>query len=142
MPAGRRAIVTILAALLAPAASAAPADFRCFRSAGAGRPILLQFDFPQGKRAVGHVSYQRGSGKIPVRLVSTQSEETAPGRPRAFTTTWKEVVQTGPQGSYTLVTQGARVYGFTFVRGKDRRRVEFEEDLDAAGERGCVWQND
>lgn len=90
---------------------------------------------------MGHVTYQHGSGRIAVRLVARHAVEMAEDRPLEFTTTWKETGQTGTPGTYTVVTQGARIYGFTFVRGRDGRQFEFEEDLAATGERRCEWRD-
>lgn len=86
---------------------------------------------------MGYVRYENGSAHIPVKLIKTESEETAPGRPMTFTTTWKELTPGG--GTYTVVSQGANVYGFTFVRAKDRKTFEFEQDLEAHEENGCRW---
>lgn len=133
--------IAVLAIAASGGAWAAPEDFRCFRTKNTSPPIFLQFEFPRHKDAVGYVSYRRGSGRIPVRLVATETMETSPDRPLEFTTTWKETGQGGAPGTYTMVTQGARVYGFTFVRGKDKREFEFEEDLAAADGPRCAWRD-
>jgi hypothetical protein len=42
-------------------------------------------------------------------------------------------------GTYTVVSQGANVYGFTYIRAKDGKAYQFEQDLEAWEEGGCRW---
>lgn len=132
----------LLAAIFACAvdARADNPEFRCFTSDAANPPIQLQFDPPVGRARIGHITYRNGSGSIPVKLVKTASEETAPGRPDNITTTWRETTPGG--GTYTMVSQGARFYGFTYVRARDKKTFEFSEDLAAMGDDRCTWAHD
>ncbi|MCD2517865.1 hypothetical protein LQ564_16250 [Massilia sp. G4R7] len=130
------AIALSLGSLLC-AAQAAAGDFRCFHSLGPGRQLRLEFGIAQEGAETAYVRYEHGSADIPLRLVKRDAVEMAPGRPMEFTTTWKEDLPGG--GSYTVISQGARVYGFTYIRSKDRKALAFEEDLDAWEESGCRW---
>ena len=123
-------------ASLSGTAFAGPSEFG---SLDAKKPVLLEFEFPEEQQSVGYVLYQHGSKKIPVQLITTSWMETSPGRPFEFTTKWKETGPSRARGTYILITQGAHAYGFTFTRAKDNKSVEFEEDLDASGERSCQW---
>ncbi len=116
-------------------ALAGTADFRCLKTADARRPLRLEFRFPADGKKAGAVRYEHGSAAIPVLLVRQDDVEMDPGRPYEFTTVWREQPA---GGSYTLVTQGARVYDAVYVRA-DGRKFTFVEDPDASGERGCVW---
>jgi len=134
----KRLAVLLAGSLLSTTALADAGDVGCFRSSGLKKPIRLQFGFPPENSDKGYVRYENGSANIPVKLIKTESVEMAPGRPFEFTTTWKEATPGG--GTYTVVSQGAKVYGFTFVRAKDGKRFEFEQDLEALEENGCRWK--
>jgi len=127
--------VLLLGSLLCTAAQAA--DIRCFHSPGPGKPLRLEFGFPPEGSKAAYVRYEHGSANIPLKLVKSESVEMAPGRPYEFTTTWKEDLPGG--GTYRVVSQGARVYGFTYVRAKDRKAFDFMEDEEAWEEGGCRW---
>lgn len=132
-------IAMLLASALCGAALADNGEVRCLVSSDARTPVRLQFELPEGKRRTASVAYQRGSGKIMLRHVETSSVETAPGRPFEFTTTWAEGPRGAPGGTYTVVTQGARIYGFTYVRARDGKRFVFDEDPAALTGPGCSW---
>ncbi|WP_296953058.1 hypothetical protein [uncultured Massilia sp.] len=129
------ACVLVLAAVCCGAAQAGTDDFRCLKTTDARRPLRLEFRFPADEGKAGQVRYEHGSVAIPVRLVSREKAEMDPGRPYEFTTVWREQPA---GGTYTLVTQGARVYGARYVRA-DGRTFAFTEDLDAVGDDGCTW---
>ena len=119
-------------------AHAETVDFRCLASSGAGKPIQLQFDFPANDKAAGFVTYRHGNGRIPVHVVARkEARNEEAGRPSEFTTTWKEAGAGG--GVYTVVSQGARIYGFTYRRAQDGKTFAFDEDLDATGDDACAW---
>ena len=134
----KRVIALLAGSLLCATALADSAEIRCFRSYGLKKPLRLQFSFPPEGARNGHVRYENGSANIPVKLIKTESEETLHGRPMEFTTTWKELTPDG--GTYTVVSQGANVYGFRFIRAKDRKTFTFEEDQEASEENGCRWK--
>jgi len=123
--------------MLCAGAKADSAHIGCFQSAGPGKPLRLEFGFPPEGSKKAYVRYENGSANIPLKLVKSDAVEMAPGRPFEFTTTWKEDLPGG--GTYTVVSQGARVYGFTYTRAKDRKAFEFNEDLEAWEESGCRW---
>ena len=134
-----RAAVLLLGGVLCAAAQADTGDIRCFRSAGPGKPLRLEFGFPPEGSKTAYVRYENGSANIALKLVKSDAVEMEPGRPMEFTTTWKEDLPGG--GAYTVVSQGARVYGFTYIRAKDRKAFAFDEDLESWEEGGCRWKN-
>lgn len=141
--AGSCAVIALGFALgLAPSASvhAASADFRCLKSGDAKKPIQLQFDFPATKQAMGWITYRKGSGRIAVRRIRAEQTDSPPDRPAEFTTTWKEVGAAGAGGTYTMVSQGARIYGFSYRGAHGGKPVEFEEDLGSTGDAACSWK--
>lgn len=134
----KHAATLLLAGLPCAMALAETGDIRCFHSPGAGRPLRLEFGFPPEGAKTAYVRYENGSADILLKLVKSEAAETMPGRPMEFTTTWKEDLPGG--GTYTVVSQGARVYGFSYMRAKDRKNFAFEEDLEAWTESGCRWK--
>jgi hypothetical protein len=132
----RHAAALVLGSLLNTAVQAG--DIRCFRSTDAARPLKLEFGFPPAGSKDAYVRYEHGSANIRLKLLKSDSAETAPGRPMESTTTWKEDLPGG--GTYKVVSQGARIYEFTYVRAKDHKAFAFEEDLEAWEQSGCRWR--
>jgi len=134
-------LLWIMLGLLACSAVAADEnDFRCLKSVGLKNPLRLQFTFPAGTADSGFVTYQSGSGRIPVRRIEEKELRRVPGgRPSAFQTRWEEVTPDGSGGTYVVVTQGALLEEFRYIRKKDGRIFKFEEDLDASTDKGCEW---
>ena len=121
-------------------AAAAENDFRCLVSIGLKKPLRLQFVFPADDRSTGRVVYQAGSGPIPIKKIETKTVRDVPGgRPSVFATEWEEVTKDGTGGKYIVTIQGARIYEFKYVRKQDGRVFNFEEDLDATGDKECEW---
>lgn len=115
-------------------------DFRCFKSIGLKNPVRLQFTFRADKDDLGYVTYQRGSGRMQVKKISEKELRRMPGgRPGEFEMTWEEITPNGPGGRYVMVSQGARIYDFRYIRKNDGKALKFEEDLDAFSEKGCDW---
>lgn len=137
MPPTTRAAFLLTAGLLCTTAQADTGDIRCFQSPGVGKPLRLAFGFPPEGSKTAYVRYENGSANIPLKLIKSDAVETAPGRPMEITTTWKEMMPGG--GTYTVVSQGANVYGFTYIRAKDGKAYQFEQDLEAWEEGGCRW---
>lgn len=138
--AANRVFCIALGLLACNMAAAEEGDFRCLKSAGASDPMRLQFTFPTGSSDTGYVAYQKGSGRIQVK----QKEEkemgkAAGGRPSATQSRWEEVTPDGTGGTYVLTTRGALVEDFRYIRKKDGRTFKFEDDPDAAGDKGCRW---
>lgn len=115
-------------------------DFRCLTSVGLKNPARLQFTFRADKDDLGYVTYQQGSGRIQVRKTKEKEVRRVPGgRPSEFEMTWEEITPDRSGGSYIMVSQGARLYDFRYIRKKDGKVLKFEEDLDAFSEKGCNW---
>ena len=115
-------------------------DFRCLTSVGLQKPVRLQFTFQTGKDDQDFVTYQRGSGRIKLQKIQERELRKGPdGRPGTFEMSWKEILPDGSGGRYVMVTQGARIYDFKYIR-KDGKVLTFTEDSDASTEQGCVWK--
>jgi hypothetical protein len=115
-------------------------DFRCLKSIGLKNPLRLQFVFQANNRNEGYVLYQNGSGPIPVKLVSEKTIREVPdGRPWEFRTEWEEGGGNGSGGKYIIISQGAVISEFKYVRKKDGRIFSFEEDREASAGNGCEW---
>lgn len=138
------AVVAVLAATVffldAACAISADNDFRCFKSVGLKNPLKLQFDFPSGNHDLGYVTYQNGSGRIPVKNINVKETREVPGgRPSEFKTEWQEVRPDNSGGKYIVISQGARVYEFKYIRKKDGKVFRFEEDIESSDKDGCDW---
>jgi hypothetical protein len=115
-------------------------DFRCFKSIGLKSPLRLQFVIQADKDKLGYVSYQNGSGAIPVKLLKEKELKKVPGGgPSEFESQWQETTHDGTGGEYVVVSQGALISEFRYIRKKDGKVFQFEEDLDAVTEKGCDW---
>lgn len=125
--------------LLCSGALAGENDFRCFKSVGLKHPLKLQFDFPSENQDLGYVTYQNGSGKIPIKNINVKEIRAVPGRSSEFKAEWQEVTPDNSGGKYIVVSQGARVYEFQYIRKKGRTIFKFEEDLESSDEEGCKW---
>ena len=134
-------VFLVFIVLLCGSALANENDFRCFKSVGLKNPLRLQFDFPASGQGPGYVTYQNGKGKIPVKNVNVKESTGAPGgRPSEFKAEWVEVTPDNSGGKYIVVSQGARVYEFKYIRKKDGKIFKFEEDLESSGEKACAWK--
>jgi hypothetical protein len=116
-------------------------DYRCMKSVGLKNPIKLRFAFPPDNTGIGNVTYQRGSGSIKVKMLKQKESNRGKGRPSEFESHWSEINSDGSGGTYIMVTQGARIYDFKYVRKKDGKIFNFEEDLDAFTDNGCEWSD-
>ncbi len=131
----------LFASLLCGNAWAGEDDFRCLVSVGMKNPIRLQFVFPGDNSDIGHVTYQNGSGALPVKRISERTVEEVPGgRPWLFESVWEENAKDGGGGKYVIQTQGARIEEFKYIRKKDGRVFKFEEDPYSTGEEKCEWK--
>ena len=115
-------------------------DFRCLKSVDQKTPLRVQFVFRTEKPDAGYVIYQNGSGPIPIKKVKAKELRREPGgRPSEFEQRWEEITSGGTGGTYVVVSQGARIYDFRYIRKRDGKIFKFEEDPNASSERGCEW---
>jgi hypothetical protein len=114
-------------------------DFRCFKSIDLKSPLRLQFVFQTDKADFGYVSYQNDSGAIPVKRLKEKELKRAPGGSSEFEFQWQETTADGTGGMYVVVSQGALISKFRYIRKKDGKIFQFEEDIDASTEKGCDW---
>lgn len=132
----------LIVVFLCKPAAAEENDFRCLKSVGPKNSARLQFTFRADKDDLGYVSYQRGTGRIQVNKINEKELKRIPGgRPSEFETTWEEITPDGSGGRYVMVSQGARLYNFRYIRKKDGKVLKFEEDLEAFTDKGCDWKS-
>jgi hypothetical protein len=130
----------LIAILVCTSAAADVNDFRCLKSIGVKTPLRLQFVFQTDKPDVGYVIYQNGSGPISVKKRKEREVRGVPGgRPSVTEAQWEEITSDGIGGKYIIVSQGARIYEFRYIRKKDGKLFKFEEDIEASTEEGCEW---
>lgn len=127
--------------LLCNGAVANESDFKCMKSVGLKNPIRLQFTFPAENQDIGYVMYQKGSEPIPVKRIKEETIREVPGgRPWVFQSVWEEITDSGIGGKYVIVSQGAIIYEFKYMR-KDGKVFKFEDAFEASTENGCRWDN-
>ena len=98
-------------------------DFRCVKSIGLKSPLRLQFVIQADKDKLGYVSYQNGSGAIPVKLLKEKELKKVPGgRPSEFESQWQETTHDGTGGEYVVVSQGALISEFRYNQKKKTGR--------------------
>jgi hypothetical protein len=133
-------LLLLFVVLLCKPATADDTDFRCLKSVGLKKSVRLQFTFRADKDNLGYVNYQHGTGRIQVRKTGEREVQRGLGdRPGEFETTWEEVTIGASSGNYIMVSQGARLYNFRYIRKKDGKQLKFEEDLEAFTDKGCEW---
>ena len=134
-------LIGILIGILACTSVAADAnDLRCLKAIGVKTPLRLQFVFQADKPGLGYVIYQNGSGPIAVKELKEREVRQGPGgRPSVFEAQWEEITSDGSGGKYVIVSQGARISEFRYIRKKDGKIFRFEEDVEAWTEKGCKW---
>jgi hypothetical protein len=115
-------------------------DCRCFKSIGVKVPLRLQFVFQTDKPDIGYVIYQNGSKPIAVKMLKEREMRRVPGGgPSVIEAQWEEITSDGTGGKYIVVSQGARINEFRYIRKKDGKLFKFEEDMEALAEKGCEW---
>lgn len=130
------AVTAVLVLLLASGPAKAAPDHRCL-SGGRDNTIHLEWRWLDDGRA--DVRYAGHSERLPLRRISEQTTVLDEDRPYQFDTVWEERVDGRINGHYTLSTQGARIYSFSYVRARDGRRTDFDEDVNAFQDDGCHW---
>ncbi|HAJ26741.1 MAG TPA: hypothetical protein DCG53_05775 [Syntrophus sp. (in: bacteria)] len=115
-------------------------DFRCLKSIGGKTPLRLQFVFNTDKPDVGYVIYKNGSGPIAVKMIKEREvRRVKGGGPSEYEAQWEEITSDGTGGKYNVVSQGARISEFRYIRKKDGKQFKFEEDVESITEKGCKW---
>ncbi|MBD2785208.1 hypothetical protein ID858_03785 [Xenorhabdus sp. DI] len=118
-------------------------DIGCFTSSGK-KPINIKLSdmyFKKDNARIGYVKYENSHMAIPISLVKEYSEILAEDRPYQYTTVWNEMIQGKFNGSYTVISQGARYYGLTYINTRGKQ-VDFEENLSAydVERKDCIWK--
>jgi hypothetical protein len=133
--------VLVVASLPALATEPVQVDFRCLKAAG-DKPIRLEwktFSEPITDWTSAYVRYKGSKTVIPLVLQSTESTETAPGRPLEFKSVWLEVVAARISGEYTVTSQGANIYAFVYKNYRTGRQTAFSQDNESHAETSCKW---
>lgn len=129
----------MIGVLLAAPVLADQNDFRCLKSIGLKKPLRVQVEFAAEKDRAAYVTYENGSGRIPVKQVSEKETRRVPGgRPSEFAVQWQEITPEGAGGKYVFSIQGAIMDDFRYIR-KDGKVFKFEDDPDAYGDERCNW---
>jgi len=116
-------------------------DFRCLATEG-DKPIRLEwkvFSEPDTDWTAAYVRYKGSKKVIPLVLRSSESTETAPGRPLEFKSVWLEVIAGKISGEYVVASQGANIYGFVYKNYRTGKETEFSQDNEATAEVNCKW---
>ena len=133
--------VLVLANAPALAGESVQVDFRCLTTDG-DKLIRLEWKVssePDTDWTAAYVRYQGSKKVIPLVLRSTESTETAPGRPFEFKSVWLEVIAGKISGEYAVASQGANIYGFVYKNYRTSKETEFSQDNTASAEVGCKW---
>ncbi|WP_139093115.1 MULTISPECIES: hypothetical protein [unclassified Pseudomonas] len=92
------------------------------------------------KLNIGYVQYQRSSVAIPLFFVGEVERSLSEDRPAEVTSTWQEVFGQKKGGRYTVISQGANIYGFAY-RSASGKVFNFKYNADAVtSDYGdCKW---
>jgi hypothetical protein len=132
----------LIVILVCTSAAADENDFRCFKSIGVKTPLRLQFVFQTDKPEMGYVVYQNGSRPIAVKMIKEREvRRVKGGGPSEVEAQWEEMTSDDTGGKYLVVSQGARINQFQYIRKKDGKIFKFEEDeeVEARSEKKCEW---
>lgn len=91
-------------------------EVRCLTHEGE-RPVNVKFAttyIPEGKLSIGYVQYEKSSKSILLSHVGAEEMILSEDRPVEVTSIWREVFKSKFGGEYTVVSQGANVYGFSY----------------------------
>ncbi|WP_146035982.1 hypothetical protein [Pseudomonas sp. LFM046] len=119
-------------------------EVRCFTSLkNDGTPINIKFSTmfvaSDGYR-IGYVVYEKPNKPILLYYSGRTERVFEEDRPFEVTTKWKEIIEGKPAGEYTIISQGAIVYGFSY-KTKAGEVFDFSYNSKAthAGQGGCNW---
>ncbi len=126
-------LASIILALPVAAASTAPAlssEHYCFDSNDArGETISLEFRSfydPVVRWRGGYIVHKGQASPVTLAEVFRVTTENPSGKPWEFQTRYVEIIRGVARGAYTLITQGGRIYRFTYhsPRGEETEFVE------------------
>ncbi|WP_143187379.1 hypothetical protein [Xenorhabdus eapokensis] len=75
---------------------------------------------------LGYVKYETSDTAITINFVK-DDEISIETRPSIYTIVWNEIIKGEINGTYTVISQGARFSSFTY-KNKDGKEVEFDEN--------------
>ncbi|MDR0217876.1 MAG: hypothetical protein LBI71_03175 [Enterobacteriaceae bacterium] len=116
--------------------------FRCFTLHDKKSINIKYVNFfsTKDKADIGYVKYEKSDIAIPLVFVK-DDEMLIDDRPSIYTIVWSEIIDGKVNGTYTVMSQGTRFFGFTYTNKKNKS-VEFEENWDAYDEEkgDCIWK--
>ncbi|WP_152224119.1 hypothetical protein [Pseudomonas sp. SCB32] len=119
-------------------------EVRCFTSMeNSGAPINLKFStmfVPSDKYRIGYVVYEKSKEPIPLYFSGESERVFEEGRPFEVTTKWREILKGEQGGEYTVISQGAIIYEFSY-RSKSGKIFNFNYNSKAThtSQGGCNW---
>ncbi|RZT42754.1 hypothetical protein EV147_1795 [Cupriavidus agavae] len=119
------------------------ADAYCFISGGEAKGLEFRSYYDREIEWSGAVvKYENASTVIPLILKSRHVEILDPDRPYEVTRTWWEVVGGRFTGEYTMTSQGAMIYNFSYKNYRSRKVTHFSMDpnFDPAAHATCPFQ--
>ncbi|MBD1229095.1 hypothetical protein [Xenorhabdus griffiniae] len=117
-------------------------EIMCFTSYGE-KPINIKYVTlysEKDKAYLGYVKYEKSDTAIPINFVK-DNEIPIETRPSIYTIVWNEIIKGEINGTYTVISQGARFSGFTY-KNKEGKEIEFNENWHAYDEKtgDCIWK--
>lgn len=102
----------------------------CIESLENNRRIVARIELPMKGRH-GKVTYQRGSGHIPLLLAKTKKEMGDGQRPLEFTELWLEKPKnrSSPTGEYHITSQGTNINLVEYTNYKMKYSITFETNI-------------
>ncbi|WP_237386346.1 hypothetical protein [Xenorhabdus sp. Sc-CR9] len=117
-------------------------EVMCFTSYS-DKPINIKYVtlyLKKDKVNLGYVKYEKSDTATPINFVK-DDEMPIEERPSIYTIVWDEIIKGEINGTYTVISQGARFSGFTY-KNKEGKEVEFDENWHAYDEEigDCIWK--
>lgn len=140
-----RAFLFVIVGAFSVCAQSEPLRFwvRCFTHEGE-RVVNLKFAttyIPEGRLNIGYIQYEKSNASIQLSYVGAEEVVFSEDRPVEVTSTWREVFKSKFGGEYTVVSQGANIYGFSY-KGVSGRVMSFKYNDSATLPEytGCSWE--
>lgn len=115
---------------------------RCFTSTNGKTNVkFVEIYNANDKINIAYVKYEKSDKSIPLYLITRETESTDNDRPVATTKKWLEIIDGKPNGEYTIMSQGAQIYTFTYTR-KNGTPVNFNYNTEATSDDylNCSWK--
>lgn len=119
-------------------------DVKCFTHLQKnGVPINIKFStmfVALDKYRLGYVVYEKSKEPIPLYFVSNFESVFEEGRPYEVVAKWREIINEELAGEYTVVSQGAVVYDFSYKsKAGEVFRFIYNSMATYSGQGDCNW---